>query len=100
MVSIRTVNLLWERRIRATYPVARHALDHVGTLALAIPRPLEVRTYDLTRLRTDGGLDVSGSFAVETLLELEVSAFADNFLGMTADDAYLFHEGGKGRFLG
>jgi tetratricopeptide (TPR) repeat protein len=100
MASIRTVNLLWERRIRGTYPVARHALDNGGTLTLAIPRPQEVRTYDLTRLQKDGGLDVSGSFAVETLLELEVSAFADGCLGMTSDDAYLFHAGDKRRFLG
>ena len=59
MASIRTVNLLWERRLRGTYPVARHALDNAGTLTLAVPRPLEARTYDLSRLRTDGAIEVS-----------------------------------------
>lgn len=100
MAAIRTVNLLWERRIRGTYPVAPYGLDNAGTVTLAVPRPMEVRTYDLTRLRADGGQEVSSSFAVETLLELEASAFADSFLGMTADDVYLFQEGQKNRFLG
>ncbi|MCS6777070.1 MAG: hypothetical protein RMJ43_05175 [Chloroherpetonaceae bacterium] len=100
MTAIRTVNLIWEKRIRGTYPVAPHALDNDGTLTLAVPRPLEVRTYDLARLRPDGGVEHCGNFSVETLLKLEVTHRSDNFLGMTADDVYLFHAGQKRRFLG
>ena len=55
MASIRTLNLLYERRIRGTYPVSRYALDNAGNLTLAVPRPLEARSYDLTRVAKDGG---------------------------------------------
>lgn len=100
MKNIRTVNLVWEQRIRGTYPVARYALDDEGTLALAVPRPLEARTYDLTRISRAGSAEVRSSFASETLMKLDITAQADDALGMTADDVYLFHVGGKGRFLG
>ena len=99
MATIRTVNLLWERKFRGAYPVARYALDDSGALTLAIPRPLEARTFDLTRLRPDGGIENRSSFAVETLVELETSAQSDSVIGMTADDLYLFHGGSKSRFL-
>ncbi len=99
MFNIRTVNLVWEQRVRGVYPVARYALHDDGTLVVAAPRPLEPRTYDLTRLTLDGGAELRGSFAVETLLKLEVTALADHCLGMTSDDLYLFREGGKFRFM-
>jgi tetratricopeptide (TPR) repeat protein len=99
MQSIRTLNLIWERRIRGTYPVSRYAVDDAGTVTLAVPRPLEARSYDLTRLTKDGTTEARAAFSVETLQELEVSASADNFLGMTVDDVYLFQKGAKGRFL-
>lgn len=99
MATIRTVNLLWERKYRGAYPLARYALDDAGTLTLAIPRPLEARTFDLTRLRRDGGMENRSSFAVETLVKLEASAQADSVIGMTADDLYLFQAGSKSRFL-
>ena len=51
MATIRTVNLFWERKYRGAYPLARYALDDAGTLTLAVPRPLEARTFDLTRLQ-------------------------------------------------
>ena len=99
MASIRTVNMLWEKKIRGAYPASRYALDDAGTLTLAVPRPLESRTYDLTRLAVDGSAEVRASFSVETLLRLEVGAEADSCIGMTSDDLYLFHTGGKNRFL-
>jgi tetratricopeptide (TPR) repeat protein len=100
MPTIRTVNLLWEKRIRQTYPVARYALDDEGTLALAVPRPLEARTYDRTLLATNGEALVQGGFAVETLLKLEMTPHAADCLGMTSDDLYLFENSAKSRFLG
>lgn len=99
MLSIRTLNLIWERRIRGTYPVSCYAVDDAGTVTLAVPRPLEARAYDLTRLTREGATEARAVFSVETLQELEVSAAADNFLGRTVDDVYLFQKGAKGRFL-
>lgn len=99
MAAIRTVNLLWERKYRGAYPLAHYALDNAGALTLAIPRPLEARTFDLTRLHPDGSAENRSSFAVETLVKLETSAQADGVIGMTADDLYLFHAGTKSRFL-
>ena len=99
-MSIRTVNLLWEKRIRQTYPVARYALRDDGALALAVPRPLEARSYDRTLLALDGSVQVEGGFGVETLIKLEVSAASANCVGMTSDDLYLFHNATKGRFMG
>lgn len=99
-MSIRTVNLLWEKRIRQTYPVARYALRGDGALALAVPRPLEARAYDRTLFGLDGSVDVGGGFGVETLAKLEVSAASPDCVGMTGDDLYLFHGGAKNRFMG
>jgi tetratricopeptide (TPR) repeat protein len=100
MAGIRTVNLLWERRLRGVYPVAPFALRDDGALNVAVPRPLEPRAYDLTCLALDGAAEVLTGFAVETLLKLEVPTSGNNCLGMTADDIYLFHGGEKQRFLG
>jgi tetratricopeptide (TPR) repeat protein len=99
MPTIRTVNLLWERKYRGAYPPAPFALDAEGALTLAVPRPLETRTFDLTRLQADGGVTVRSSFSVETLIKLETAAYTDSVIGMTADDLYLFHGGSKVRFL-
>ncbi|HLJ56854.1 MAG TPA: hypothetical protein VKT77_17575 [Chthonomonadaceae bacterium] len=99
MASIRTVNLVWDRRVRGSYAVSRFALDDSGTVTLALPRPLEPRTYDLTRLAVDGAAEVRSTFGVETLLELEASAQSDSVIGMTSDDLYLIHSGTKTRFL-
>lgn len=98
-MTIRTVNLIWEKKIRQTYPVARYALRDDGTLALAVPRPLEARSYDRTLLAPDGEIQVEGGFAVETLLKLEMTPHAPSCLGMTSDDIYLFHDGAKSRFM-
>lgn len=100
MPSIRTVNLTSERRLRGSYPISRFALDNAGIFTLAVPRPLETRTYDVTRFHLDGSSDVLASFAAETLLRLEVGADSGNCVGMTIDDVYLFTPGHKGRFLG
>src|SRR5579884_99474 len=100
MKALRTVNMIWERRYRGTYPVARFGLADDGTVVLAVPRPLEARAYDLTHLRPDGSAEVRAGFSVETLLKLEATPYADDFLGMTADDIYLFRAGSKSRFLG
>ncbi len=100
MKALRTVNMIWERRYRGTYPVTRYALSDEGTIVLAIPRPLEARAYDLTHVRPDGATEVRVGFSVETLQKLEVTPLADDFLGMTTDDIYLFRSGSKSRFLG
>jgi tetratricopeptide (TPR) repeat protein len=100
MAGIRTVNLLWERRWRGAYPVAGFALRDDGALKVAVPRPLEPRAYDVTRMAPDGGVEVVAGFAVETLLKLEVTSAGNNCIGMTADDIYLFRAGEKSRFLG
>ncbi len=96
--SIRTVNLLWERKFRGIYPPADYSLDETGILTLAVPRPLEPRAYDVTVFRPDGGAEVRWGFSVETLIKLE-TADSDDCLGMTADDLYLFHNRSKTRFL-
>lgn len=100
MNAIRTVNMIWENRYRGAYPVSRYALDDDGTLTLALPRPLEVRAHDVTRIRPDGGSEIVSGFSVETLSKLEVPASGRESLGMTADDVYLFHADTKRRFLG
>ncbi len=99
MATIRTVNLLWERKFRGAYPLSRFALDDEGTLALAVPRPLEARTFDLTQYKRDGSVEVRAGFAVETLIKLEASVQSDNLIGMTADDVYLFQGASKSRFM-
>ena len=99
MPSIRTVNLVWERKVRGSYAVSRFALDDAGTVTLVLPRPLEPRAYDLTRLASDGAAEVRATFSVETLIELEASAESDCVIGMTSDDLYLIHAGTKTRFL-
>jgi tetratricopeptide (TPR) repeat protein len=99
MPSIRTVNLVWERKVRGSYAVSRYALDNAGTTTLVLPRPLEPRAYDLTRLAADGAADIRATFSVETLIELEASAESDSVIGMTSDDLYLLHEGSKRRFM-
>lgn len=100
MQALRTVNIVWEQKFRGAYPVSRYALGDEGTVVLALPRPLEARAYDLTRLHPDGAMDVLAGFSVETLLKLEVSASSNDCLGMTTDDIYLFRDGSKSRFLG
>ncbi len=100
MSTIRTVNLLWEKRIRQTYPVSRYALRDDGGVMLAVPRPLEARAYDRALLLPDGATETQSGFSVETLLKLELTPNADNGLGMTSDDIYLFRESGKERFMG
>lgn len=99
-MSIRTVNLLWEKRIRQTYSVAPYGVRDDGAVMLAVPRPLEARAYDRTLLLPDGATETRSGFSVETLLKLELSWQADNGMGMTSDDIYLFREGGKERFMG
>ena len=100
MPTIRTVNLLWEKRIRQTYPVAAYSVRDDGAVMLAVPRPLEARAYDRALLLPDGATETRSGFSVETLLKLELTWQADNGMGMTSDDIYLFREGGKERFLG
>ena len=99
-MSIRTVNLLWEKRIRQTYSVAPYGVRDDGAVMLAVPRPLKARAYDRALLLPDGAAETRGGFSVETLLKLELSWQADNGMGMTSDDIYLFREGGKERFMG
>lgn len=98
-MNIRTLNLLWEEKIRGTYAVTAAALDNEGVLTRGIPRPNEVRNYDLTRVAPDGTRERGASFTTQTLLELEVVASADSFLGLTANEIYLFHQSKKTRFL-
>src|SRR5215471_12838768 len=99
MATIRTVNMIWERKWRGSYPVSRFALDDTGTLAAALPRPLESRAYELTRLDREGGAESRVVFSSETLLKMDLSAQAEEMIGMTSDDLYLFHGGQKGRYL-
>jgi tetratricopeptide (TPR) repeat protein len=100
MNNIRTLNLIWEKQIRGAYPVSAYALANDGSVTLALPRPLQVRAYDLTRLHLDGSASICAGFAVETLQELETSSEAADALGMTADDVYLLCADRKSRFLG
>ncbi len=98
-MNIRTLNLIWEEKIRGSYPVTASALNNAGVLTRGVPRPMEVRNYDLTRVAADGSQEKGVAFTTQTLLELEVVADADSFLGMTSNEIYLFHAGGKSRFL-
>ena len=100
MANIRTVNLLREKRVRGTHPIAPYALDDEGATMLALPRPLEARAYDLTLVALDGAAAIRAGFAVETLGKLLVAAGSSSCIGITVDDLYLFHEGKKSRFLG
>lgn len=99
MKSIRSVNICWEKRFRGSYPASRFSLSDSGSLAIAVPRPLESRTYDITKIALDGSVEVGGSFSVETLVRLEVISSGATAIGMTADDLYLFTEGMKNKFL-
>lgn len=85
--------------MRASYAVSRNALNDAGVLTLAVPRPIEARAYDLTRLALDGAAEVRTTFSVETLLTVAASGESDAVIGMTADDLYLIREGTKSRFL-
>ena len=100
MKSIRTVNLLWESKTRASYPVSRYAVSDDGSVTLAMPRPLEVRAFDLTSIDTAQTKRTGSGFSVETLVKLDVSSASGVSLGMTSDDLYLISEGKKNRFLG
>ena len=99
-MNIRTINLIWEQRFRSAYPVSRFGLSNEGTLTLAVPHPLEARTYDLSHLRLNGEMEVKSKFAVETLLKMEAGSQGADGIGMTSDDLYLFRGGSKSRFLG
>ncbi len=99
MKSIRSVNICWEKRFRGSYPVSRFALNDTGSLCIAVPRPLESRTYDITRLSLDGGIETGNSFSVETLIRLEITNSGGQAIGMTADDLYLFTGESKNKFL-
>src|SRR5262245_3005663 len=98
MATIRTVNMIWKRKWRGSYPVSRFALDDRGTLSAALPRPLETRAYELTRLSREGEAEPRVVFSSETLLKMDLSAEAEEMIGMTADDLYLFQGGHKGRY--
>lgn len=100
MRTLRTANLIWEQRIRHTYPPAPRAVSDEGALLIAVPRPLEARTYDLTLLYPDWHSAVRTTFSVETLHKLIVTEAGSSFLGLTDDDLYLFRAGEKSRFLG
>ncbi len=99
-MSVRTLNLIWEERVRGSYPVTAYALGNDGNLTRAIPRPAEVRAYDLTRIDLGGERTPDVSFSTQTLTEIEVTAESRSFLGMTAKEVYLFHNGTKTQFLG
>lgn len=92
--------MIWEERIRGSYPVTAYALGDDGSLTRAAPRPSEVRAYDLTRIALNGDRTAEASFSTQTLSEIEVSATSASFLGMTAKEVYLFHNGSKTQFLG
>ncbi len=98
-MNIRTVNLVWEKRVRGSYAVSPYAVTNEGVAARALPRPLEPRTADLVHIQPDGSIETRIGFSVETLIKLDLTVRADSFLGLTADDLYLFHEGKKERFL-
>ena len=100
MTGIRTVNLLWERKARGSYPASPYALEDEGTLARALPRPLEPRACDLARVAPNGTVENRGFFSAETLMKLDIAGDGTAALGMTSDDIYLFRDGGKTRFLG
>lgn len=99
MNSIRSVNICWEKRFRGSYPASRFSLSDAGSLVIAVPRPLESRTYDVTRLNCDGSIEIENSFSVETLVRLEINNTGARAIGMTADDLYLFTGGSKNKFL-
>ena len=98
-MNIRTVNLVWENKVRGSYPVGPFALEEDGTLTRAQPRPLDTRAYDVTRVAPDGTAAPQSFFSGETLRKLDCAMQGDAALGMTADDLYIFRDGGKTRFL-
>ncbi|HLV81314.1 MAG TPA: hypothetical protein VKT32_13595, partial [Chthonomonadaceae bacterium] len=73
MPRIRTVKMVWEKRLRGAYPLSRYALNAEGTLAVAAPRPLEARAYDLTHVRLEGSVEVRSGFVAEKLLKVETT---------------------------
>jgi tetratricopeptide (TPR) repeat protein len=99
MISIRTVNLIWQKKHRGIYAPSPYSIvDDAGTLALVTPRPLEPRVYDFTLHKPDGCVDVRWGYSAETLMKMEVSS-SEDCIGMTADDLYLFRNKNKSRFL-
>lgn len=76
-----------------------YALSNDGSLTRAIPRPSEARAYDLTRIGLEGQRSAEVPFTAQTLTEIEVSSTSKSFLGMTAKEIYLFHNGVKTQFM-
>ncbi|MDE2126656.1 MAG: hypothetical protein KGJ62_08705 [Armatimonadetes bacterium] len=91
--------LIWQQKFRGAYPVSRFALSDDGSLAAAIPKPLQARTWNQALLTCDGGVTVNGSFSSQTLVKVEISANAQVVAGMTATDLYTVRSGVKQRFL-
>lgn len=109
MTAIRNVNLCWELRQRGSYAVAPYALSDDGSVVLAMPRPMEVRSYDLVCLALPENKESIVAeyiktnlltFSSETLLKLVASPQSPLLLGMTADDIYLIQGTIKQRYLG
>ncbi len=91
--------LLWERRHRGAYAIARYSLSDDGSLVILAPKPLEARTYDLEVVFADASVNSIAEFTVETLQKLSTSYRTNVCVGMTGDDFYSFHGNSKLRLF-
>ncbi len=97
MMTVRTLQLEWQQRLRGAYPLQGYPLSDQGALTLAWPHPIEPRTYEVVRIVTEQNQEVVARFSAEILQKLLLSAAAESFLGMRPEEVYLFTEGEKRR---
>jgi hypothetical protein len=98
-MSLSSVNLLWQIRMRGLMPVTRHGLTDTGHALLIRPDDLETRTYQVLSMDPNGASTELFAISVETVHKFEGAPGASLLIGMTDDDIYVFREGRKIRFM-
>jgi Tetratricopeptide repeat. len=99
MADITNVNLLFLRKARGIMPLSRYAMQDDGTLIVAVPDEMEVRTFHLARFNEKGRSQVLDTYNVETLRRVEIGEGGKHHIGFTDDDLYIFQGARKSRFL-
>lgn len=97
-MSVASVDLLWQQRLRAVLPASGHNLGADGSAWFIKPDEFERRTYQVVSISTAGEISERCALAVETVHKFDLSPDRGLVLGMTAEDLYLFRDGRKVRF--
>jgi tetratricopeptide (TPR) repeat protein len=98
-MSLTSVNLLWQKRLRGLLPVPLHAVAESGHALLLRPDEMEHRTYQVLSADPDGEIRELGAISVETVYRFDGVPDGKLMIGMTADDIYVFKDGKKIRFM-